>query len=396
MNKCRGQSKNGPCLICFADSDWWYHNRGLFAAQVMPRIAKHYKVLFVNSLGFRVPSLKRDRSALKKIARKLRSMLRLLRRTKEGMYVFSPLCLPVFDRPVSGALWRFLLLLQIRICMLVLGMKKPILYIGCPTAWEVVKQLRWDCLVYQKTDVFEEAPGGNQPYIRALDEALTTNADLILYVNSALCREGEAKNKNCQLVGHGVDFDLFARAEREEYVPEDIRSISRPIVGFFGDITDDVCDFELITRVAEALPHASVVMVGPVSSDVSNLKQCSNIFFLGQKPYDEIPHYGKMFDVAIMPWKKNRWIEFCNPIKTKEYLALGKPIVSTWYPELAPYVDVVYAAHEHDEFVEMVGKALVEDEPDMRDKRRRVVQDETWDKKVEQIVLAMEKLTANT
>ena len=129
----------------------------------------------------------------------------------------------------------------------------------------------------------------------------------------------------------------------------------------------------------------SFVLVGPISSNVSNLRKYNNIYFLGPKPYEQIPHYGKMFDVAIMPWKKNRWIELCNPVKTKEYLALGKPIVSIDYPELKPYKDIVYSVSNHDQFIDAVRKALDESDPQLKQKRRERVRHETWDNKVRQI-----------
>jgi hypothetical protein len=88
-----------------------------------------------------------------------------------------------------------------------------------------------------------------------------------------------------------------------------------------------------------------------------------HVHFLGRKPYEEIPFYGKTFDVAMMPWNRNKWIEYCNPVKTKEYLALGKPIVSVYYPEIEPYSDVVYVARDYDGFVSCIGQAIEEDDP---------------------------------
>jgi glycosyltransferase involved in cell wall biosynthesis len=275
--------------------------------------------------------------------------------------------------------------------MVLLSFKKPVFYVECPTAWEVVKKLNPQFLIYQRTDIFEETPGGNKSYIESLNNALTSKADLILYVNTALWREGKKKNANSLLIGHGVDFEQFANAEQTKYVPEDIAKIPRPIIGFFGDITEDYCDFSLLEHTAKILPNMSLVIVGPISSDVSNLQGYKNVFFLGQKPYEEIPHYGKAFDVAIMPWKRNKWIEFCNPVKTKEYLALGKPIVSIEYPELRPYADVVYAALNPDEFVNKIQEALAENDLDLKRRRRERVMNETWDNKVKRIVEFIEE-----
>jgi glycosyltransferase involved in cell wall biosynthesis len=130
----------------------------------------------------------------------------------------------------------------------------------------------------------------------------------------------------------------------------------------------------------------SFVFVGEASSDIDGLQKRKNVWLLGKKPYEQVPHYGKCFDVAIMPWQQNRWIEVCNPIKLKEYLALGKPIVSTPFLELEKYQDVVYRAGSPKEFADGIKKALVEDNYERIAIRRKKVQASTWDSKVELIL----------
>jgi glycosyltransferase involved in cell wall biosynthesis len=107
---------------------------------------------------------------------------------------------------------------------------------------------------------------------------------------------------------------------------------------------------------------------------------------LGQKPYEQIPHYGKCFDVAIMPWRQNRWIEACNPIKLKEYLALGKPIVSTPFSELQKYREVVYEACTPKEFSDKIRQAIKENCPERIAARKDKVRNETWDSKAKLVL----------
>jgi glycosyltransferase involved in cell wall biosynthesis len=279
----------------------------------------------------------------------------------------------------------------VKLASVLLGITKPIIFIGCPPALEVAKKLGGRYLVYLRIDLFEEMPEANKCYIASLDDELTRSADLVLYVNRALWKQGMNKNKNSLLIRHGVDFDLFANAAKSMCVPSDIAKIPRPTIGFFGDISDKTSDIALLEFVAERLPDMSLVFVGSISADVSRLKQFRNVHFLGQKPYNQVPFYGKEFDVAIMPWNRSRWIKFCNPIKLKEYLALGKPVVSTYYPEIEPYSDVVYVARDYDEFISCLHAAIEEGDPAKAEDRRKNVQDETWDSKVEQIKAAIEK-----
>jgi glycosyltransferase involved in cell wall biosynthesis len=391
MITCEKARRNQPVIVCFAGSDWWYHNQGLFCPQVVKRLAKDHVVLYINSLGMRTPSLTKGRDAIRKIFRKLRSMIKFLRKVDENIYVFSPVSVPVLGDTFSKKLSALAVLSQVKLVMMFLGFKNPVFYVGCVPAYDIVKKLERSYLIYERTDLFEEMPGINKEYIISLDRELATSADLVLYVNKALWKEGLQNNKNSILIGHGVDFERFAKAEETGYVPEDIAELPKPVIGFFGDITEDVCDFSLLEYTAKTLTDVSLVLVGPISSNVTPLKRYKNIYFLGPKLYEEIPHYGKVFDVAIMPWKKNKWIEFCNPVKVKEYLALGKPIVSMYYPEIEPYSDVVYVAHNYEEFVSCIRTALKENDPGMIYKRREKVKNETWDSKVEQIKTFMER-----
>jgi len=348
----------------------------------MRRLAKDYRVLFVNSLGMRMPSLRKDRHAGKKILRKLRSICRFLRKTEEGMWVLSPVSLPLLGSRLGRRINAASVAAQIWTVTRLLAMRNPLFYVNCPPAIEVIRRWRRRFLIYEKTDLFEEMPGADRAYIASLDQELVRSADLVLYVNRALWEQGQTKTGNSLLVGHGVDYDLFAGAAGSGDAPQDMAGIPRPIIGFFGDISDKTSDMALLAHLAGMLQDMSLVFVGPVSADVSRLRGCSNVHFLGQKPYEQIPLYGNRFDVAIMPWNRNRWIEFCNPIKLKEYLALGKPVVTTYYPEVEPYQDLVYVARTYEEFVAGIRQALAENDPAKVLARRERVRTETWDSKV--------------
>ncbi len=374
-----------PDIICFAGCDWWFHNRGLFCPQIMMRLKKQYSVLFVNNLGMRIPSLKKDKNALNKIFRKLKSMLRFLRKVDESMYVVSPVSLPLFGSTLGRKLNTFFVTMQIKIIMMLKGIHAPVFYIGCPPALEVARKLNYQFLIYERTDLFEEMPGTNKAYIASLDKELMQKANLVLYVNKAMWEEGKKINDNSLLLGHGVDYEFFANALDSEQRPEDIVSIRKPIVGFFGDVSDKTSDIALLEFVAKKMPDISLVFVGAVSADVSSLRMLKNVHFLGKKSYDQIPLYGKEFDICIMPWNQNKWIQYCNPVKMKEYLALGKPIVSMYYPEIEPYRDVVYVARDYDSFVLCIQGALEEKDPEKKNQRQIKVRQETWDNKARQV-----------
>jgi glycosyltransferase involved in cell wall biosynthesis len=209
---------------------------------------------------------------------------------------------------------------------------------------------------------------------------------LTVFVSHLLYEQEQKQCRRAIFLDHGVDFEMFAEAQKDPRRPDDISGIKKPIVGFFGGIDDHTSDIAFLEKAISLLPEMSFVFVGRASAECSGLKSYPNVRMLGQRPYQEIPFYGKVFDAVIMPWRQNRWIEACNPIKLKEYLALGKPVVSTPFPQLRDYKDVIYEARTPEEFAAMIRRAIKEDCPRFVDARREKVRNQTWDSKA-QLVL---------
>ena len=107
---------------------------------------------------------------------------------------------------------------------------------------------------------------------------------------------------------------------------------------------------------------------------------------LGQKPYELVSEYGKRFDVALLPLRQSRWADAVNPLKLKEYLAMGKPVVSTPFPQLQEYSDIIYEAKTPQAFAACIKRAISEDNPELIDKRRDKVKDSSWDSKAELVM----------
>lgn len=111
----------------------------------------------------------------------------------------------------------------------------------------------------------------------------------------------------------------------------------------------------------------------------------TNVSLLGQKPYEQVPEYMASFDVLVIFGNQGEWFKASNPIKLKEYLAVGRPVVSTPFAELSYYEDLVTIAEDADEFVNGILQALNENDPELVRKRRKRVENETWTYKAEQI-----------
>jgi glycosyltransferase involved in cell wall biosynthesis len=380
-------------VLCFGGEDWWYHNRGHIDMQLMRRFAGLGTAVYVNSIIMQKPKLLQGRKFVQKAVRKAKSIFNGLQKTDAGLWAYSPVSLPVHHIPWAKRLNEMILGRQIRGVVRKLGLNDIIVWVACPAACNTAIELSKSKLVYQRTDRYEEFPNVDKDLIIQYDRKLKSSADLTVFVCQVLYEQEKSQCRRAFFLDHGVDYRLFADADKTDDKPQDIAGIPGPIVGFFGGIEEHTIDIPFVEKVVDLLPQMSFVFVGKAASDCSELASRKNVSMLGQKPYEQIPHYGKCFDVAIMPWRQNRWIQACNPIKLKEYLALGKPVVSTPFAELQKYLDVVYQASTPKQFAESIKQALEEDCPERIAQRREKVQNASWDSKA-QLVLD-ELLTEN-
>lgn len=383
---CENRLTRAIDVLCFGGEDWWYHNRGHIDMQLMRRFGRLGTTVYVNSIVMQKPNFSQGRKFVQKAVRKAKSIFNGLKKTDANIWVYSPFSMPVHHIAWAKTLNQTMLARQIRHVVNKLGLKDMIVWVACPAACNVALDLDKSKLVYQRTDRYEEYPNVDRNVITEYDRKLKASADVTVFVGQSLYEQERSQCRRAFFLDHGVDYEMFAYAELNAEKPEDIAGTPGPVVGFFGGIDDHTSDIAFVEKVVDLLGEMSFVFVGKASSDCSALEARGNVSMLGQKPYERIPHYGKCFDVAIMPWRQNRWIEACNPIKLKEYLALGKPVVSTPFAELQKYRDVVYQASTPKQFAESIKQALEEDCPERIAQRREKVQNASWDSKA-QLVL---------
>jgi glycosyltransferase involved in cell wall biosynthesis len=377
-------------IVCFGDSDWWYHNHGHMDIQLMRRYAREGKILYINSIVIRKLNIMEGAMFLRRVKRKFLSILQGLKKTDiDNMFVYSPFTMPVHHINLARQLNEISLRLQIKHRMRGLKITKPIVWVACPGAAQSAVKLPREKLVYQRSDRYEDLPGVDPEQIRRYDLLLKEHADLVIYANRKLMSQEKARCKKAIFLDHGVDFEMFSNAHMDQYIPEEMELIPHPVLGFYGSIDDHTSDISLIEKLADLLCDISIVLVGNSSVDLSTLASHRNVYLLKQKPYEQIPHYAKCFDVCFMPWRQNEWIKACNPIKLKEYLAMGKPIVSTPFNELEHYTDLVYVASDAKSFAEAVRKACNEHDPKLALARRKRVSDSNWDSKARQVLHAL-------
>jgi glycosyltransferase involved in cell wall biosynthesis len=350
-----------PDVICFCGQDWWYHNRAHSDFQLMTRAARSRRVLLVNSIGMRMPMPGRSPLPFRRLGKKLLSMLRHVRkplRDRPDFTVMTPVLFPFYGSARARACNARLIRWQVERAAKRLGMDAPHIVVTVPTAWDVAKDMRRSSLVYNRSDKHSAFGEADASVIGGLERELLTRADLVLYSSRAfLAAERELTGDRARFLDHGVDRAHFAAPRPSGaltgLVPTGL-GCRRPIVGFFGGLDDYVIDFDLLERLAVERPGYTLVLIGDATLPLDRLTRHPNVRWLGFRPYAEIPALGADFDVAIMPWLDNEWIRCCNPVKLKEYLALGLEVVTTPFPEVEHYRDFVHVAERGEDFLRRI------------------------------------------
>jgi glycosyltransferase involved in cell wall biosynthesis len=185
---------------------------------------------------------------------------------------------------------------------------------------------------------------------------------------------------------HGVDYDLFARAsDPSTVVPARAAELRHPVIGFFG-LLEAWIDIELLAFLARERPSWTLLLIGHVATNAAELEALPNVVFVGVQPYETLPGWAKAFDVAVMPYRLNRQVLNANPLKLREYLATGKPVVSVPTQEIQRFAPHVRLAATPEAFLAEVEAALEHDSPEQRTARMAAVRAMSWDARVTEVL----------
>ena len=234
----------------------------------------------------------------------------------------------------------------------------------------------YDCM--DELSAFDHAP----PELRANERALLARADVVFTGGLALYEHKRHEHPAVHPFPSGVDVAHFARARDGLAEPSDQRSIPGPKIGFFG-VVDERMDRDLLGELARRRPEWSFVVIGPiVKIDPTRLPDEANIHYLGSRDYQHLPAYLSGWDVAIMPFARNEATRFISPTKTPEYLAGGRPVVSTRIRDVErPWGErgLVRIADTPEAFVEAIEAAMNEDPVARMARADEVLAATSWD-----------------
>lgn len=374
-------------LVCLSTVEWdflWFRPQELMSLFASDGI----RVLYIEPLGIRSARFQDLPRIMRRLQKRIAAGSSGLDASRPNLYIHSPLALP-FQRPgwvrqVNG----WLVSRAIHSVLRQLEMSRPILWTSyaTQTVLDLIDTIDYRLLIYDCMDDVANNPKGVAPGYSKSERRLVERADLVFTTAAALARERESLNPHVYHLPPGVHAERFATAHP---IPDDVAAIPRPRLGFFGGL-DERIDQDLIAYVAQVRPDWHIVFIGNVRTGIESLRPYPNIHFLGQKGRDELSPYLHSLDVLLIPYVEDQYTRHIYPNKVFECLAVGKPTVATPLPELRAFENLVRLADEHAAFVSAIEAALVEDDPELVRRRRRVAEQNTWEARYQQIIAHIE------
>lgn len=322
-------------------------------------LLKSNRIMWIGSLAHRKPNF--SINDILRIFQKIKNILINFKKNKSDFDFNSPIILhpfiiPFHDikliRKINAKLLKWTIIKAIKQN----NFMNPILITSTPLISELIGQLNETSSHYFCLDDYSNFDGAFDSLIR-IEKMLLTKVSSCFAVSEILLLTRSAKSGNNYLLPQGVQTEHFHKNINK--IPAKIKNIQKPVVGFFGLISEWI-DLDLIVHAAHELPSYTFLLVGKPSVDVSIFKGYSNIIYLGEIPFRELPNYASIFDVGIIPFKVNKLTLACNPLKLLEYLSLGIPVVSVNLPEVKKLDFVTYIASDYNDFVSLIKLSLKE------------------------------------
>ena len=354
--------------------------------QLIKHLALTRDVIWVNSIGLRQPKF--NRRDIQRIWHKLLALTtstRQLKATKVAptFTVINPTTIPAPTSYLARFIAKQLLSFQLKKILKKHRIVDPVLWISLPTAVDVVGMLGESAVIYYCCDDFDALEGVDHNTVKICEDQLLECADLVLTSSDVLT---EKLGHHAITIEHGVDYQLFSNPTN---IATDLPDNGNPTAGYYGSIASWV-NIELLQQVISQLPDWNFVFIGEITVDVSKLKQFNNVYFLGSRPHHQLPQYSQHWTVSLLPFRHNSQIYACNPFKLREYLAAGRPIISTNFPALTPYSNLVDIVTSPTEMLKALQRA--KDNSYIDPLKRQAVVNETWQVRAQQVARLMECL----
>jgi glycosyltransferase involved in cell wall biosynthesis len=372
---------SGQNIVCFSPDPSWRHlwrNRH----QIMTRLARRNKVLFIEPTPYLRPVVQQGPRAL---------LHSTFYSPMPNLWVYrSPNRYPISGKSPLSNLTFALRKRHLRRILARLNMANPILWIFRYDLGEMIGQLDEKLLIYHAVDEYAayalprgQQAAAQQQRIQHMERAILRRADLVFVSSHTLLTRKRPYNENIFFVPNGVDYEHFAA--RPAHLPDDAVAIPGPRIGYVGAINEKL-DIDLLYAIARQRPRWQLLLTGPIlfkePKALTDLQALPNVHFLGRKRVTDLPGYMHACDVLLMPYAHTSWTENINPLKLYEYLATGRPIVSTGIPAVQNFRDVLAIEDNVEAFIRAIQRALEETDLQAIEQRRMTARHNTWDQRV--------------
>jgi len=371
-------------LVYFGAVDWshtWQRPQ-----QIASRLAAQGRLVYVDPIGLRRVRL----SDAPRLVRRLRGSAGQPAAIPDGVSLIPSHAATLASGLRAPSDWTARLVVSaVRRALAAARIESPVIWAGTPSPGVVaaLDRLPSRLLVYDCLDaVTAYRPG--QPDVEAAEAALARRADVVLATSRELETRMRRWSTRTVLVPNAADYDHFSRPVAAADLPAELRGLPRPVIGYVGEVAGWF-DTGLVRRLALRHPDWSIVLVGPVTAEARYALSDANIHLLGRRPYSELPRYLAGFDCCLIPFRASPLTAAVSPVKLYEYLAAGKPVVSTPLPSVLPFGREVLVGADR-RFLEAVDEAVAgRHDLVAAEARRRCARAHTWDHRLALILDAL-------
>jgi glycosyltransferase involved in cell wall biosynthesis len=377
-------------LVVFSD-DWGRHPSS--CQHLVSHLLDEFEVTWINTIGTRPPAL--NLTTMRRGFEKLRQWGQRPSHSPRGggsaPRVVNPLMWPSFQFGWERRLNAILL----KRCLqwAVPNLNDTIILTTVPIVADLVGHFPAAQWVYYCVDDFSQWPGLDGQTLKKMETALIDRVDVIVAAGENLATRVRQRGHEPAIITHGVDLDHWWHAGG---LPPalNVTSLQHPIALFWG-LIDRRLDIAWLRTLADAMTTGSIVLIGPQQSPDPALKSIPRLHLTGPLPYKELPRAAAAADVLIMPYADMPVTRAMQPLKLKEYLATGKPVVVRDLPATRAWDDCLDASHQDDEFARAVLRRWQEGVPPEQAAARRRLADESWKAKARSLRDLLDPRPAN-
>jgi glycosyltransferase involved in cell wall biosynthesis len=374
--------------IVYFGNDWFAENR-TSSHHVAERLATRTRVLYVDVPGLRAP--KASGRDVRKLVRKMTQAAARPRPVGRNLWHITMPQVPFRRVPLVAHANQQVGGVMVRRAMAHLGFERSISWFAVPHPGGLAGTLGEELIVYYCIDDYAALPDVDQDVVARMDEDLARRADQVFVASPRLLGAKRKLNPTAVHAPHGVDVTLFqSAADHGLAVADGAQHLTRPVIGFYG-LIEAWIDLDLIAFLAERRPQWTFLMIGRLAVDPGRLRVMPNVRFVGPQPYATLPRWAKAFDVAIIPYRLTQQVINSNPLKLREYLATGKPVVSVSAPEIDRFAEYVRIAGDPEAFLAAIEEALAHDTEAERARRVAAVAGMSWEARIQEVVEVVER-----